>query len=407
MRKTSKISIITALLLATATGAYAQDDIKDNEFNPINTGVTTLSIIPDARGSALGNLGVATDPDMNSQFWNSSKYAFAYSGGGISLSYTPWLRKIVNDIFLANVAGYWKMGSGDNQALSASFRYFSLGEVTTGSYDYESPNAQTINPYEMAIDLGYSRKLSEKFSMGVVLRYILSDLSYQDTQTGEEFKAAHAFAADINGYFVTYPMIGRNECQFSWGFNISNVGTKVSNDNGVTNSFLPTNLRLGMNFMFPLADYHTLAFGLDLNKLLVPTKPRTKDYDMETEEGQAAYWEAYDKWNSMSPITGIFKSFGDAPGGFKEELQEIQFSLGAEYTYNQQFFLRLGYNYEHPNKGGRSYFGFGAGFSLNVVQLDASYMLATAQNSPLDQTLRFTLSFDMDGIVDLIGKRKR
>ena len=243
--------------------------------------------------------------------------------------------------------------------------------------------------------------------MGVVLRYILSDLSYQDTQTGEQFKAASAFSVDLSGYYTTFPMIGRNECQFSWGFDISNIGTKVSNDNGVTNAFLPTNLRLGMNFMFPLMDYHTLAIGLDLNKLLVPTKPRAKDYDMDTPEGSDAYWEAYDTWNSMSPITGIFKSFTDAPGGFKEELQEIQFSLGAEYNYNQQFFVRAGYNYEHPNKGGRSYFAFGAGFSLNVVQLDASYMLATAQSSPLDQTLRFTLSFDMDGLRDLLGKRRR
>lgn len=159
--------------------------------------------------------------------------------------------------------------------------------------------------------------------------------------------------------------------------------------------------------MFPLADYHTLAFGLDLNKLLVPTKPRQKDYDMETAEGQAEYDEAFDKWNEMSPITGIFKSFSDAPGGFKEELQEIAWSFGAEYNYNQQFMVRAGYNYEHPNKGGRSYFAFGAGFSLNVVQLDASYMLATAQSSPLDQTLRFTLTFDMDGLRDLLGKRRK
>ena len=344
---------------------------------------------------------------MNSQFWNPSKYAFGYSTGGLSLSYTPWLRKIVNDIFLANLSGYWKLGSGDNQALSASLRYFSLGEVTTGGYESDGSSVQTINPYEFSIDLGYSRKLSEKFSMGVVLRYILSDLSYQDTYSGESNSAASAFSVDLSGYFTTFPMVGRSECQFSWGFNISNIGTKVSYDHGANNAFLPTNLKLGASFMFPLADYNTLAFGLDLNKLLVPTKPRQKDYDMNTPEGQEAYLEAEDKWQSMSPITGIFKSFTDAPGGFKEELQEIQWSVGAEYAYNQQFFARLGYNYEHPNKGGRSYFSFGAGFSLNVVQLDASYMLATAQSSPLDQTLRFTLTFDMDGLRDLLGKRRR
>ena len=398
------LTAMTAMLLGSLA-LSAQNDIKDNQFNPVNTGVTTLSIAPDARGSSLGNLGAATDPDMNSQFWNPSKYAFGYSTGGLSLSYTPWLRKIVNDIFLANLAGYWKPGQNDNQAFSASLRYFSLGEVTTG---YSTgTNIMTINPYEFALDLGYSRKLSEKFSMGVVLRYILSDLSYNDTQTGESNTAASAFSVDLSGYYTSFPMIGRNECQFSWGFDISNIGTKVSYDHGANNAFLPTNFRIGANFMFPLADYNTLSFGLDLNKLLVPTKPNQKDFDTSTVEGQQAYDDALDKWETMSPITGIFKSFTDAPGGFKEELQEIGVSFGAEYAYNQQFFVRAGYNYEHPNKGGRSYFAFGAGFSLNVVQLDASYMLATAQSSPLDQTLRFTLTFDMDGLRDLLGKRRK
>jgi len=398
--------VILCISLLHAFSANAKNDIKDNEFNPVNTGVTTLSITPDARGSGMGNLGAATEPDVNAQFWNPSKYAFAYSKGGIAISYTPWLRKIVNDIFLGDLTGYWKLGDGDNQALSASFRYFSLGDVTVGG-NTSGETLQTINPYEFAFDLGYSRKLSEKFSMGVVLRYILSDLSYDDSYSGETNTAASAFSADISGYYVTYPMIGRNECQFSWGFNISNIGTKVSYDHGATYAFLPTNLRLGAQFMFPLADYNTLAVGLDLNKLLVPTMPRQKDYDMDSIEGQTAYEEAKEKWETMSPITGIFKSFSDAPGGFSEELKEINVSFGGEYAYNQQFFARMGYNYENASKGGRSYFTFGAGFALNVVRLDASYMLATAQSSPLDQTLRFTLSFDMDGIQDLLGKRRR
>ncbi len=403
-RLLSTLALSLAILPMLAAG---ENDIKDNDFNPVNTGVTTLSITPDARGSAMGNLGAATDPDMNSQFWNPSKYAFAYSTGGLSISYTPWLRKIVNDIFLANLAGYWKLGSSDNQALSASFRYFSLGEVSMSNQDSGYDGVmQTINPYEFAFDVGYSRKLSEKFSMGVVLRYILSDLSYEDAYSGDTNTAASAFGADISGYFVTYPMVGRNECQWSWGFDISNIGSKVSYDHGATYAFLPTNLRLGTNFMFPLADYHTLAFGLDLNKLLVPTKPRLKDFE-STPEGEAAYDEALEKWETMSPISGIFKSFTDAPGGFAEELKEITVSFGGEYAYNQQFFVRAGYNYENASKGGRSYFAFGAGFSLNVVQLDASYMLATAQSSPLDQTLRFTLTFDMDGLRDLLGRRNR
>ncbi len=388
------IRILAGMLLiaaAASTGVQAQK----NEFNPIETGVTSLNIAPDARGAAMGDLGAATDPDANSQFWNPSKYAFAYSTAGVSLSYTPWLRKLVNDIFLANVAGYWKIGSGDNQALSASLRYFSLGEVT--SEDPSETSTQTLNPYELSFDLGYSRKLSEKFSMGVVFRYIYSDLGFSDSYAGDQTTGASAFSADLAGYFTTYPIVGRNECQWSWGWNISNIGTKVAFNNGEDPAFLPTNLKLDTTFMFPLADYHTL---------LVPARPREIDYDMDTTDGQREYLQALEDWKNMSPFTGIFKSFSDAPGGFKEELREVTMSFGAEYSYNQQFFLRAGYYYENQYKGNRQYFGFGAGFSLNVVRLDASYMLATAQTSPLDQTLRFTLTFDMDGLKDLLGKRK-
>lgn len=307
------LSVLMLMAPCVAVAQGGNDDIKENDFNPVNTGVTTLGIAPDARSTGMGYLGAATDPDVNSQYWNPSKYAFGYSQGGLALSYTPWLRKIVNDIFLAELTGFWKPGSGDNQAISASFRYFSLGEVTFGGNSTGGGTVQTINPYEMAFDVGYSRKLSEKFSMGVVLRYILSDLSWTDTYTSESNSAASAFSADISGYYVSYPMIGRNECQFAWGFNISNIGTKVSYDHGANNAFLPTNLRIGANFMFPLADYHTLAFGVDANKLLVPTKPRSKDYDMTTPEGQLEYEEAVQKWNDQSPIAGIFKSFSDAP----------------------------------------------------------------------------------------------
>lgn len=353
----------------------------------------------------MGDIGAATDPDANSQFWNPSKYAFAYSSGSVSLSYTPWLRKLVNDIFLANVAGYWKLGSQDNQAVSASLRYFSLGEVNANGPGDTS--GQSLNPYEMSFDVGYSRKLSEKFSMGVVFRYIYSDLGFTDSYAGDQQTGASAFAADISGYYTTYPIIGRNECQWSWGWNISNIGSKVQFNNGENPAFLPTNLRLGTTFMFPLADYHTLALSLDLNKLLVPTRPREIDFDTETTEGQAAYLDALENWENMSPITGIFKSFSDAPGGFSEELREIYYSLGAEYSYNQQFFLRAGYYHEDQFKGNCQYFGIGAGFSLNVLRLDASYMMATAQTSPLDQTLRFTLTFDMDGLREILGRRRR
>ena len=401
MKAIRNISLLILLALGVAQTAFAQDK---NELNPIHTGVTSLGIAPDARGASMGDLGAATDPDANSQFWNPSKYAFAYSNASVALSYTPWLRKLVNDIFLANLAGYWKIGSGDNQALSASLRYFSLGEVT--SDNGVDGVAQSLNPYEMAFDLGYSRKLSEKFSMGVVFRYIYSDLGFSDSYAGDQSTGASAFSADIAGYFTTYPIIGRNECQWSWGWNISNIGTKVAYNNGENPAFLPTNLRLGTSFTFPLADYHNLSLNLDFNKLLVPARPRQADYDMQTPEGQAEYADALASWEDMSPFTGIFKSFSDAPGGFKEELREITISFGAEYSYNNQFFLRAGYFYENEYKGNRQYFAAGAGFSLNVVRLDASYMLATAQSSPLDQTLRFTLTFDMDGLKDLFGRRR-
>ena len=395
--------LISSLCLLLAASVSAQKE----DFNPIQTGTNSLNIAPDARGASMGDLGAATDPDANSQYWNPSKYAFSYSSAAVAINYTPWLRKLVNDIFLADVAGYWKLGSGDNQAISASLRYFSLGEVTN-RLGGDVAVTETLNPYEMSFDIGYSRKLSEKYSMGVVFRYIYSDLGFSDSYAGDQSAGASAFSADISGYYTTYPIIGRNECQWSWGWNISNIGTKISYNHGEDPAFLPTNLRLGTAFTFPLADYHNLTLAVDANKLLVPTRPRLKDYEADGKpeiDAEREYNEALENWENMSPITGIFKSFSDAPGGFKEELKEITWSLGAEYSYNQQFFLRAGYFYENAMKGNRQYASIGAGFALNVVKLDASYMLATAANSPLDQTLRFTLTFDMDGIKDLFGRK--
>ncbi len=384
-------SIAAIALMATALTAWSQDDIKNTEFNPVTTGVTSLSITPDARGASMGDLGAATEADVNSQFWNPSKYAFAYSRAGVSLSYTPWLRKIVNDIYLANLSGYYKIGSSDNQAVSASLRYFSLGEVM--ATDGEGAMVSTINPFELSVDAGYSRKLSEKFSMGVVLRYIYSDLGYSDMNTGDQTSSASAFSADLSGYYTTYPVIGRNECQWSLGFNISNIGSKVSYNKGNDPAYLPANLKIGTAFTFPLADYNNLTLAFDANRMLVPAKPRLADY-----EDALAYDDALQEWKDKSSISGIFDSFKD------NFAKCITYSVGAEYAYNQQFFLRGGYYYESKYAGNRQYFGLGAGFSLNVIKIDASYMIATAQNSPLDQTLRFTLSFDMDGIKDLFGR---
>lgn len=409
MKHSIKYLLCAGMWSFLALPALADGDGKDM-FNPITTGVTTLNIAPDARGGSMGDLGVATDPDVNSQYWNPSKYAFAFSSAGVSVSYTPWLRKLVNDINLAYVAGYWKFGGNDLQALSASLRYFSLGSVPT--YDNSGTLQNTVNPYEMALDLGYSRKLSSSFSMGVVFRFIYSDMGFGGLSSAEDMSGAAAFAADISGYQTVYPIIGRSECQFSWGFNISNIGSKVSYDGGTNSSFLPTNLRLGFSFLFPIYDYNTLSINFDANKLLVPAAPRQSDYTYTDSDGYEqydteAYNQAKEDFNNTGSISGIFKSFSDAPGGFKEEMQEIYFSTGLEYSYNRRFFVRAGYYYENKYKGNRQYATFGAGFSLNVFSLDAAYVLATAQSSPLDQTMRFTLSFDMDGIKDLMGRRRR
>ncbi|MBQ4380705.1 MAG: type IX secretion system outer membrane channel protein PorV [Bacteroidaceae bacterium] len=392
-----KIRIIyLTLMLFSFTFAFAQD-VK-NQLNPVNYGVTSLAIAPDARAGGLGDVGAATDPDVNSQYWNPAKYPFCISRAGFSLNYTPWLRRLVNDIDLANITGYYRLGEYD--ALSGSLRYFSLGEVI-------ATEDLTIKPYEMAFDVAYSRMLSETFSAAVALRYIRSDLGWNDDGTSP----GNAFAADIAMYHNGYLNLGRRECQLGWGINISNIGSKISYDGGNTSEFLPTNLRFGLSFLIPFDDYNTLTLAGDLNKLLVITRPTMEQYIKETgadKEDYAGYraWLEGEGYYNVGAITGIFKSFSDAPGGFKEELQEIQWSVGAEYSYNNQFFVRAGYHYEHPNKGNRKYFTIGAGFKMSVFAIDAGYVISTAQSNPLDQTLRLSLSFDMDGIRDLLGKRR-
>ena len=389
------------VILLTTTRLFAQKESEAVQmFNPVMTGVTSLTIAPDSRAGAMGDVGVATDPDVNSQYWNPAKYPFAISPAGLSLAYTPWLRQLVSDIDLANLVGYYRIG--DYQAISGSLTYFSLGEVWVDDY--------TIHPYEMAIDFAYSRMLSETFSASVGLRYIVSDLNYnfdEDTSVGQ------AFAADISMFYSNYIFLGRRECMFNLGINASNIGSKISYDGGQTNQFIPTNLRLGASLMIPVDAYNTFSISADINKLMVPTKPTYRQFlaesNLEDPDGNTYYseYESYLSevgYNDMSPISGIFKSFADAPGGFKEELQEIYWGVGVEYAYNNQFFLRGGYHYENEYKGNRKYFTLGTGFKMSVFSLDAAYLISTAQSNPLDQTLRFTLSFDMDGIRDILGR---
>lgn len=395
-----KIFISFLLFFAFSVSSWAQKDL----FNPINTGVNSLNIAPDSRGGGMGDVGAATDPDNNSQYWNPAKYPFTIGRAGVSVSYTPWLRKLVNDIDLAYLAGYYRIG--DYQAISGSLRYFSLGEVPMGG-DATTGPTYNISPYEMAVDVAYSRMLSERFSAAVALRYIYSDLAYKQD---EEVTPGSAFAADIAFYYTNYIMIAQRECMLSFGLNLSNIGTKISYDGGNSSQFLPTNFRLGGSLLAPIDDFNTIAFSLDINKLMVPTRPTFEQYKEKFGEdmtqGEYTQWLQTEGYNDISPIKGIFKSFSDAPGGFKEELQEIQWSLGVEYTYHNQFSVRGGYHYEHENKGNRKYFSFGAGFKMSVFSLDAAYLVSTAQSNPLDQTLRFTLGFDLDGIRDLFGRRR-
>ncbi|MBP3251717.1 MAG: type IX secretion system outer membrane channel protein PorV [Prevotella sp.] len=378
-----------ALCLVSAGMAKA-DDYKTTTFNPVDHAVISQTIAPDARSAGMGDVGVATDPDVNSQYWNPAKYPFCISRAGVALNYTPWLRQLVNDIDLAYVAGYYRVG--EYGALSGSLRYFSLGEVFTSE-----TSDMTVKPYEMSLDVAYSRMLSETFSMAVALRWLYSDLRYDYS---EDSKPASAFAADVAFYYNNYLMLGSRECQLGLGLNLSNMGSKISFYGDDESQFIPANLRLGASLMIPVDEYNRFSISADANKLLVPTVPR-----QGVDESNSDYQDRVRReYSDVSSIKGMFQSFSDAPGGFKEELEEIQWSVGAEYVYHDKFSLRAGYHHESESKGNRKYFTVGGGFRMSVFSLDVGYVISTAQSNPLDQTLRFTLAFDMDGIKDLFRK---
>lgn len=385
-----------ALVAMSPLAALAQE--KVDMFNPEKNSVTSQSIAPDARAGGMGDVGAATDPDVASQYWNPAKYPFAISRAGVALNYTPWLRQLVNDIDLAYLVGYYRIG--DYSAVSASLRYFSLGEVFYGGTETggASGTEMTLNPYEMSLDVAYSIMLSEKFSIAAGVRWIYSDLTYDYS---DQSSPGSAFAVDLAAYYQNYINIGQRECQLGLGLDISNVGSKINFGGDENSEFLPANLRLGASLMVPVDEYNRFTIAVDANKLLVPTMPVKEDGESDEDFVTRKQKDYYD----VSPISGIFKSFGDAPGGFKEELQEVRWSVGAEYVYNDKFSLRAGYHHESENNGNRKYFTVGAGFKMNVFSLDAGYVIATAKSNPLDQTLRFTLSFDMDGLKDLFKRR--
>ena len=371
-------------------GAVADDD-KLTTFNPVEHAVISETIAPDARGAGMGDVGVATDPDVNSQYWNPAKYPFCISRAGVALNYTPWLRQLVNDIDLAYLAGYYRIG--DYSAISGSLRYFSLGEVYT---DYENSD-MTVRPYEMSLDAAYSLMLSENFSIAAAIRWIYSDLRFDYS---EDSKPASAFAADLAMYYNNYLMLGNRECQLGLGLNVRNIGSKISYYGDEESQFIPANLRLGASLMVPVDEYNRFSFTADANKLLVPTVPRQEEGESNSEYQDRVRRE----YSDVGSIKGIFQSFSDAPNGFKEELEEIQWSVGAEYVYHDQFSLRAGYHHQAESKGNLKYFTLGGGFRMSVFSLDVGYVISTARSNPLDQTLRFTLAFDMDGIKDLFRR---
>jgi hypothetical protein len=398
-------SIIGFFLLFTTFTTFAQNNEDIGRLSTVSTAVPFLRITPDARSGAMGDVGIGLSPDANSQYYNAAKIPFSDKDLGLALSYSPWLRSLgISDIFIANMAAYYKIGA--LQSISMSLKYFNLGNITftsqTGDFIRE------FKPREFAIDVAYARRLSDNFGMGLSLRYIYSNLASGTNLDGQLIKAGHAVGADISFYYQKPLTIGKNDMEgtVTFGTTLSNIGSKISYSNDAINQdFIPANLGIGAGFSMKPNELHSIGFYFDINKLLVPSPIDTDldndgiidpDFD-ENNNGVPDYKE-------KSPIGALFSSFGDAEGGFKEEMREINLSTGAEYGYNDLFFLRLGYFYEHPTKGNRKYFTAGLGVKYNVFGLDFSYLVPTSnERNPLDNTLRFTLKFDF---ADLGGKAK-
>ena len=367
-----------------------------DQLNTIQTSLPFLTIAPDSRAGAMGDVGAATEPDVNSQHWNMGKYAFLDSKGGFAISYTPWLRNLIPDINLAYLAGFYRID--DQQVISSSLRYFSLGNIVFT--DITGTVTGQYNPNEFAVDAGYSRLFTDYFSGGIAFRFIRSDLtSGQNTADGQETRPGISFAADLGFYYQRDVDVGSGEGEWAAGAALTNMGTPVSYTVDADKTPIPTNLRLGGRFTYNIDDYNKISIMADLNKLLVPTPPV-----WETDSATNEQYVLRGKEPPGSVILGMFQSFYDAPGALKsngnysvasEEFREIAYSIGAEYWYRNQFAIRTGYFHEHASKGNRKYFTVGVGLRLNVFALDFSYLVPTnGQNSPLANTLRFTLGFD-------------
>lgn len=364
-----KINATIICLIMYCFGTHSQS------YNPIVTAAPLLSITPDARAAGMGDVGTATSADINSQYWNPAKYVFMETSAGISINYTPWLSSIGSKNNMGSLSGFYKLS--DKQSVSTSIRYFSMGNFDI--LDVNGISQGTAHPNELAIDAAYSLLLSDKFSTAITMRFISSNLNNGiNAGNSTEMFPGSALAADVSAYYKTN--VSDNESKkLAIGINISNIGSKISYDKGTTTNFLPAKLRIGTSYNYAFDATNQITVSCDVSKLLVPTKGTM----------------SVDEYNKLSPIAGIFKSFGDAPDGFSEELKEIMWSVGAEYIFNNQFFVRTGYHNENEYKGNRKFFSAGAGFKYNQFTLDAAYLIAATATNPLDKTLRLSLSMDL------------
>lgn len=382
--------ILIALCLLGIQMAKAQND------RVITTGVPFLTIAADARAAGMGDQGVATSTDVFSQQWNPAKYAFALKEHGLSFSYTPYLTDIANDISLGQVTYYNRFN--ERSAFAGSLRYFGLGDIELRQTGDPNEVPVTRSPNELAVDLSYSLKLDEQFSMAIAGRYIRSNLKIPEAAGGGDASAASSFAFDVAAFFQSEEIAFNDfNGRYRLGMNLQNLGPKISYDNdpGLSSNFLPANMRLGGGFDFIFDEYNKLAVNLELTKLLVPTPKKLTDVNGDGEVNGIDRGILNQQYNDINWVSGIFKSFGDAPDGFREELKELTYSVGAEYTYQDAFAFRLGYFNEDKTKGARKFFSLGAGFRYTVVKIDVSYLFSASQvRNPLENTLRFSLSFN-------------
>jgi hypothetical protein len=371
------------------SGQITPHNINGSFYNSLQTSVPFLTLAPDPRATGMGDAGVATSPDVNSQHWNSAKYPFIADKAGFALTHTPWLRKVISNVDLLYLAGFYRLD--ERSAVSSSIRYFSLGEIFSGVF------ANSYHPFEIAFDAGYSLKFTENFSGGFVLRYIHSDLSGgQQTFNGQEVRPGRSFAGDLGFYYQNSFDLAGMDAQWSWGLNVSNIGTPVSYVEEVEKTPIPTNVRAGAAFLLNFNENHSLALTADLNKLMVPTPPV---YGTDTATGDHYILHGME---AQSIVGGMFQSFYDAPGWeqedgsrsvFREELAEIQFSSGAEYRYRNEFAFRTGYFHEHAYKGNRKYFTIGAGVFNEHFSMEVSYLFPVGGgSSPLAETFRISLA---------------